>query len=568
MTEDFPVAGHESSSEAALEPMRPQYRATCSPVYRAVWQPATDDDPFEIMTESPNDGARSVMDGAVESVRRHRAADTLWGGDGRVHESVLADLATIGYWGLMIDPAYGGSGVPFRSFAPFLTRMAAVDPTVAALGSVHSCIGAVQALQRFGSESQRRRLLPDLATGRRLSAFALTEPGAGSDLTALRTCAQSQGDTLRVHGEKIFVTNLAPGRTLLLICRIDEQLAALVCELPTREDGTFRLREYGLHALRRTWNRGVCFSGYGVPAANRLSAGRGDGRTIAYHGLNYARIGLGANASGTLRRMLVDVTAWARHRHTFGQPIATRQLVRYRLAKLAGLIVACDALVAWSSGWMDRGYRGELEGMVAKIFASDSLREAAVDLTMKTHGGRAFLHDHPWGDRLYDYLAPSIYEGEGELLRLAFFHALAKHGGATTSDAAASPSDAPPQVSDVFQDDVCQAHRELRVAAGEIRRLRERHGAAAIDQQCRMAEIADRVIKCTVILCTCRWASRTGDDVLRLAAQVIVQDLERCLSGQRRADAHFRDADRLGEAIIQGEFAPVAGIEPAPIVWP
>jgi alkylation response protein AidB-like acyl-CoA dehydrogenase len=94
-------------------------------------------------------------------------------------------------------------------------------------------------------------VVPDLASGRRLSAFALTEPGAGSDLTALQTYAQTQGETLLVYGEKLFVTNLAPGRTLLLICRIDGQPAAVVCELPDQEDATFQLQHYGLHALQR-----------------------------------------------------------------------------------------------------------------------------------------------------------------------------------------------------------------------------------------------------------------------------------------------------------------------------
>ena len=113
----------------------------------------------------------------------------------KIAEEVLGDLADAGYWGLLVDPEYGGHGAPFAAFAPFLTRMATIDPTVAGLASVHGCIGAVDPLRTFGTPEQKARLLPMLASGERLSAFALTEPGAGSDLTALRTTARSTATT-------------------------------------------------------------------------------------------------------------------------------------------------------------------------------------------------------------------------------------------------------------------------------------------------------------------------------------------------------------------------------------
>src|SRR5207342_3146331 len=98
------------------------------------------------------------------------------------------------------------------AFAPFLTRMAILDATVSGLASVHGCIGAVDPVRTFGTAEQKQRLLPRLASGERLSAFALTEPCAGSDLTALRTTALKKGDTYYVTGEKLFITNVTPGR--------------------------------------------------------------------------------------------------------------------------------------------------------------------------------------------------------------------------------------------------------------------------------------------------------------------------------------------------------------------
>ena len=116
---------------------------------------------------------QKVMDDSIEVVRRHREGGTLHNEHGKIHESIMDELGSVGYWGLLVDKQYGGSGTPFRSFAKFLTRMALEDPTIAGLASVHGCIGAVDPVRTFGNDEQKERFLPDLASGRRLSAFAL-----------------------------------------------------------------------------------------------------------------------------------------------------------------------------------------------------------------------------------------------------------------------------------------------------------------------------------------------------------------------------------------------------------
>ncbi|HQR44382.1 MAG TPA: acyl-CoA dehydrogenase family protein, partial [Gemmatales bacterium] len=171
-----------------------KFQTTASPAHRAVWDQGV---PVELFTSSdpivPGD-AKKVMDRSVDIIRTHRDKKTLLDKENKVSASVLEELGGAGYWGLLVDKQYGGSGVPFASFAPFLTRMAMYDATVSGLASVHGCIGAVDPLRTFGTPEQKQRFLPDLATGKRLSAFALTEPGAGSDLTALKTTARLEGD--------------------------------------------------------------------------------------------------------------------------------------------------------------------------------------------------------------------------------------------------------------------------------------------------------------------------------------------------------------------------------------
>ena len=205
--------------------------------------------------------------------------------------------------------------------------MATIEPNVAGLASVHGCIGAVDPLRTFGTAEQKERYLPQLASGEKLSGFALTEPCAGSDLTALRTTARLDGDDYVIDGEKLFITNAVPGRTVGLVCRIENKPAVLIVDLPDHENDQFKLVTYGLFALKHLHNNGLKFNGLRVPAENLLRPAQGDGLTIAYHGLNLGRVALCATAAGSMRVMLANLLPWARFRRTYGAAIVSRELV-------------------------------------------------------------------------------------------------------------------------------------------------------------------------------------------------------------------------------------------------
>ena len=339
----------------------PRYQTSSSPVHRAVW-----DDPLPISLFTSTEPevtatAREAMNLSLNVIRRHKAAGTVRTEQGKITEQVISELGQAGYWGLLIDRHYGGHGVSFGAFSRLVTEMATVDPTVAGLASVHGCIGAVDPLLAFGSEQQKQRFLPKLASGERVSAFALTEPGAGSDLTALRTTALANGDSYIVNGEKLFITNAVPGRTIGLVCLIENKPAVLLTDLPDKESEQFQTVRYGLYALKHAFNNGLRFHNFKVPKENLLDVPRGDGLTVAYHGLNRGRVALCANAAGNMRVMLANILPWARYRKTYGGAIETRELVQYRIGRLSGLIVASDALSDWCAWLLDQGYRGEME---------------------------------------------------------------------------------------------------------------------------------------------------------------------------------------------------------------
>lgn len=587
----------------------PRYQTANSPAHRAVWDR---DLPVELFLPQPPTvpaNVSKVMERSMEVVRRHRDAGTLMNDERKIADPVLRDLAAAGYWGLLVDAEHGGQGAPFSAFAPFLTRMATIDATVAGLASVHGCIGAVDPVRTFGNPEQKARLLPKLASGQRLSGFALTEPAAGSDLTALRTTAVRDGDDYLVNGEKLFITNAVPGRAVGLVCLIDDKPAVLVAELPDHENEHFQLKTYRLFALKHSYNNGLLFKDFRVPAENLLEPTKGDGLTIAYHGLNLGRVALCATASGTMRVMLANMLPWAHFRRTYGQAIADRELVQRRLGRLAALIVGCDALVAWCSWLLDQGYRGEMECIIAKIFGSEAQKEAAIELFMKTHGGRAFLGGHLFGENVHEYLAPCIYEGEGEMLGMAFLKSLIKEHGKTyfepigralSTSGIKKPNLANPAhlwalrgamapyakwrlgqmlsgprranwpegMPKALKDHAAFASAELAKMRMEISSTMTKHQLKLADRQCRIAEISARTQSLLIMLATSLWASQQSGELVREAADVLCQDLTRAYNGARPSDRYFKQVTKLGEAIADGGFKDIAGVQTDEILMP
>ncbi|MCS7166401.1 MAG: acyl-CoA dehydrogenase family protein [Gemmatales bacterium] len=586
---------------------QPQYQTVNSPVHRAVWEGQV---PMALFDPPPLEPAPcdAVLERCYEVLQRARAAQRLWNEQGKVSQRLLDELAEAGYWGLLISPDYGGSGVPFAKFTRFLTRMATLDATVAGLASVHGCIGAVDPLMTFGTVEQKQRFLPRLARGEVLSGFALTEPNAGSDLTALRTVARPVPGGFEITGEKLFITNAIPGRLVALVALLEGRPAVFVVELPSQEDEHFRMVRYGLYALAHNYNNGLRFERFFVPQENLLQPPGGDGLMVAYHGLNRGRLALCALAAGSMRVMLASLIPWVHFRRTYGKPIGARELVRFRLAKLAGYVAAADALTAWGSWLLDLGYRGELEGIVAKIFGSEAMKESAIEILMKTHGGRAFLHGHLFGDNVHDFLAPCIYEGEGQMLALAFFKSLAKEHGrryfepigrrlnetGMTTFRLWNPLHVwrlrrelwaygrwwlahrlrphvvsyVPRLHPRLRPHAQWAEAMFPRYAEEISAMLRKYQLRLADRQVKMMELSLRIQDTVTVLVTALWADRQNDEAWILAADVLCRELRRRWSGRRISDDDVRTARQLAELILDRRFPALAGVEEAPILMP
>ena len=249
-----------------------------------------------------------------------------------------------------------------------------------------------------------------------------------------------------------------------------------------------------------------------------------------------------------------------------------------------------------------------MECIVAKIFGSESQKEAAIELFMKTHGGRAFLHGHLFGDNVHEYLAPCIYEGEGEMLSMAFFKSLVKQHGVQffepigkalqaagirkpnlmnpthfwalkgalvpyarwlLAQKLRSPiSPALPPMPETLRNHAEFAAERLGRLPVEISGTMSKHQLALADRQCRMSELSQRVQNLVIMLATSLYAAGQHDDVIRDAADCLCQDLTQRHLGRRPSDRYYRSVTRLGEAIADGGFRSIAGLHPDEILMP
>ncbi len=491
---------------------------------------------------------------------------------GTFSQAAETALGEAGLWGLLVPERFGGTGCTMQELARVITRVATDVPTAAGLLSVHSAIGAVSALAAFGSESQQERHLPGLAQGLPLSIFGATEPDAGCDLHAISSRLDRQGDRLLLSGTKMFITGATYGRLMKLIALLDGRPAVVLVRLPDSDTPTFRLRHYRLHPLKHAHNAAIEFTRHEVHASDILQPPEGstDAMRIVWHGLNRGRITLAAQAAGTLRLLVRQARDHALRRRTWGEPIASRELVQGRLARIAAGIVACDSLAAWAATAIDAGQSGELEAITAKVVAGECVRDGAIN-SLGVHGGRAFLVGHPLGDSFHDHFAVTVYEGESELLGLALFKGLAKHhplAGLARESSAGRRAAAwlawriglfgrRPHRDDFrildrrLRDHATAARRLLDAAAVRIDRGIRRQGKALADRQLLVGSWSAEVRDLVSVLAVAHHADATGDDSDLLAADCWCRLALARGRGTRLTAADHATLARMGRTVVE-----------------
>jgi len=344
---------------------------------------------------------------------------------GAMDPVVLDKARELGLFGLTCPEAYGGAGMGNRALAIVLEEVNRACAATGVMISVHNSL-LCSPIAKWGNEDQKRRFLPELASGARIGSYCLTEPNAGSDAASLRVSARVDGDHVVLNGTKIWVTNGGHAGLFLVYARTDaattraKGVSALIVprELPGISIGKAE-KKCGIRASSTTE---VVFDNVRVPKENLLGPLH-DGFPIAMDTLDGGRIGIASQAVGIARACLEAAVKYSKEREQFGKPIGEFQAVQWKLADMSTRIDAARLLVMKAAWLRDRGDRCSREAAEAKLFASQTANFCA-DECLQIHGGAGYT-DHFHVERLFrDARITEIYEGASDIQRIVIARAL------------------------------------------------------------------------------------------------------------------------------------------------
>jgi butyryl-CoA dehydrogenase len=343
---------------------------------------------------------------------------------GRYPAELLRELGEMGLMGVFIPEAYGGGGMDTLSYCIVIEEIARAEAALAAVLSVNNSLDCYP-IFAFGTERQKRTYLAELARGRKLGCYCLTEPTAGSDAASLATTARDAGDHWVVTGTKIFVTNGVEADVLILYARTDDTPGARGISAFIAEKGDPGLSvgkvEHKL-GIRASSTCEIVLTDCRLPK-DRLLGERGMGFHIALATLDGGRIGIAAQALGIGRAALEDATAYAKERRQFGRPIAEFQAIQWKIADMATRIDA-GRLLTYRAAWIrDQGRRHTHEAAMAKLFASETAMWAATQ-ALQVYGGYGYIQDYPVERHFRDAKITELYEGTSEVQRLVIARGL------------------------------------------------------------------------------------------------------------------------------------------------
>jgi acyl-CoA dehydrogenase family protein 9 len=368
--------------------------------------------PYPVM--APDEKRR--VDAAVASAREFLAEDyDPWRAerDGWVGDSVIHQLGERKLTGLFIDEKYGGLGLSQTGYCRVMEEFGRVDGALSVVMGVHQSIGS-KPLYLYGTDDQKARWLPDLAAGRKLAAFVLTEPNVGSDAYNLETWAERQADgSWLLNGEKRWIGN-GDKDVLTVFARSELGHVALIVEKGMEGLSTGpRFETLGLKAnhLQR-----VHFNNVRVPAENLLGE-PGDGFRIAMNTLNNGRMSMGTAISGGMKQFLALSLEHTAKRQQFGRPLVDFELVENKMAWMNTQIYGLESTSYLTTGLVDRGVADfALESAMTKVRASDT-GWYALNRAVQVHGGEAYMADHPLSKALRDFRIFPIFEGANDVMR-------------------------------------------------------------------------------------------------------------------------------------------------------
>ncbi len=338
-------------------------------------------------------------------------------------EGTLEALAELGIFGLNVPEEYGGLGLSQTAYARVYEAISSIDGSLPVTVGGHSSIG-IKGLLLYGTEEQKRNYLPDLASGKKLAAFALTEPGAGSDVSAILTRAVRQPDgTWLLNGQKQWITNGGVADFFTIFAKTElevngkteEKISAFIVDWGL--EGFSRGPEEHKLGIRASSTVPLFFDNVVLPPGSLLGE-EGRGFKVAMQVLNSGRLGLAAGVVGGAKMIIREASKHTRERRQFGHPIAEFELIQEKIARMTVDTYVIESMVYLTTGLVDRGdVDYSLESAICKVFASERCWEVIND-GLQIMGGLGYMKDYPFERVLRDVRINLIFEGTNEILRL------------------------------------------------------------------------------------------------------------------------------------------------------
>lgn len=333
--------------------------------------------------------------------------------------ALVEEMKELGLFGATIGQQYGGLGLPASVYAKIVTRVSSV--WMAPTGIFNSHLIMAAAIERAGTEEQKKKYLPRMASGELRGGLGLTEPDCGTDLQAIRTVAKKDGDHYVVNGNKIWITNSGNGGAILLLVKTDptaeprhKGMSLLIAEKGPGFIVSNKMKKLGYRSIDSCE---LAFQDYKVPADCLLGGVEGRGFQQVAGGLELGRINVAARGAGIAKGALRLALAYAQERKTFGKPICEHQSIQLKLGEMASQVQAAELLVDHAAKTYDRGERCDMEAGMAKYFASEAGVFCASE-AMRIFGGASYSVEYEI-ERFYrDAMLMCIGEGTNEMQRI------------------------------------------------------------------------------------------------------------------------------------------------------
>ncbi|MEW6687943.1 MAG: acyl-CoA dehydrogenase family protein [Pseudomonadota bacterium] len=331
---------------------------------------------------------------------------------------MVETMKKMGLFGAVLDPKWGGLGLSASTYAKIVMKISTVWMSLTGIFNSHLMMAML--VEKFGTEEQKRRFLPRMASGEMRGGLALTEPDAGTDLAGIRTRALKDGDHYVVNGTKTWISNGIEGGCCAVLVKTDPQAE------PARKGLSMFIMEKGpgfraSRKLEKIGYKGIdsaelVFEDFRVPAAN-LIGGEGRGFYVAVGGLELGRINVAARGAGIAKAALDESVRYAQIRKTFGKPICEHQAIQLKLGEMATRYEAARLLIEHAAKAYDAGQRCDMEAGMAKYFASEAGLENALE-AMRIHGAYGYSKEYPIERLVRDAPLMCIGEGTNEMQRI------------------------------------------------------------------------------------------------------------------------------------------------------